>query len=49
MQAALSAGMMCVVTPSEYAMNHDFSEATMLLTDFETPTRFNLQDLYDLF
>jgi HAD superfamily hydrolase (TIGR01509 family) len=49
MQAALSAGMMCVVTPSEYAMNHDFREATMLLKDFETPTQFNLQDLYDLF
>jgi beta-phosphoglucomutase-like phosphatase (HAD superfamily) len=49
MQAALSAGMKCVVTPSEYAMNHNFSEATMLVKDFENPNRLNLQDLYDLF
>ena len=45
MEAALSAGMRCVVTPSEYALNHDFNEATLCLHDLETPSPLTLRNL----
>jgi beta-phosphoglucomutase-like phosphatase (HAD superfamily) len=49
MKAALSAGMKCVTSPSEYAMNHDFSDATLQVTDFQVPSPLTLLDLQNLY
>lgn len=44
MLAAKAAGMHCVVTPSEFALDHDFSEADKVVTNLETPTALSLAD-----
>jgi len=33
-----------VVTPSEFALGHDFSEADKVVTNLETPTALSLAD-----
>ena len=48
MEAALSAGMRCIVAPSEYALHHDFKEATLKVTDFESPLALTVEHLRDL-
>ena len=45
MEAAIAAGMKCVVTPSEYAMDHDFENANLKLFNLETPSPTSLKDL----
>ncbi len=45
MEAALNAEMACLVTPSEYALNHDFSKATCKRINLEEPSPFGLVDL----
>ena len=49
MIAAKDAGMVCVVTPSEFSMEHDFSRADLVLKDLESPNLFTLRDLELLF
>ena len=49
MKAALNAGMKCVVAPSEYAMEHDFTGASLCLKDFETPHFLTLKKVSALF
>ncbi len=49
MSAAKDAGMVCVVTPSEFAKNHQFPRADLVLEDLETPKPFTLPDLISLF
>ena len=49
MMAALSAGMKCVASPSEYALSHDFSDATLQVKDFQTPSPLTLHDLRNLY
>ena len=49
MRAAKTAGMVCVSTPSEFAMDHDFSNSDLVLEDLETPKPFTLHDLQSLF
>ena len=44
MKAALMAGMKCVVAPSEYALEHDFTGASLFLVDFETPHFLTLEN-----
>ena len=45
MNAAKDAGMRCLVTPSEFSVNHDFSRADLVLQDLETPQAFRYSDL----
>lgn len=45
MRAALGAGMKCLVTPSEYALDHDFSEATCKRINLDDPSPLGLADL----
>jgi len=45
MTAAKDAGMRCLVTPSEFSVNHDFSRADLVLQDLETPQAFRYSDL----
>lgn len=49
MIAAKEAGMICVATPSEFAREHDFSRADLVLQDLETPNPFRLEDLMTYF
>jgi beta-phosphoglucomutase-like phosphatase (HAD superfamily) len=48
MLAAKSAGMSCLVTPSEFAQDHDFTEADRISSDLETPGPVVLKDLQSL-
>jgi HAD superfamily hydrolase (TIGR01509 family) len=48
MLAAKSAGMSCLVTPSEFAQDHDFTEADRISSDLETPGPVLLKDLQSL-
>ena len=48
MLAAKSAGMSCLVTPSEFAQDHDFTEADQISSDLETPVPVKLKDLQSL-
>jgi len=48
MLAAKEAGMQCLVTPSEFALGHDFSEADKVVSDLDTPTSLSLVDLVGL-
>lgn len=48
MLAAKAAGMHCLITPSEFALDHDFSEANKVVTDLETPAALSLADLEEL-
>jgi beta-phosphoglucomutase-like phosphatase (HAD superfamily) len=48
MLAAKSAGMSCLVTPSEFAQDHDFTEADQISSDLETPVPIKLKDLQSL-
>ena len=45
MTAAKDAGMRCLVTPSEFSVNHDFSRADLVLQDLETPQAFRYSNL----
>jgi HAD superfamily hydrolase (TIGR01509 family) len=45
MNAAKDAGMRCLVTPSEFSLDHDFSRADLVRQDLETPQAFNYSDL----
>ena len=49
LKAALNAGMKCVVAPSEYALEHDFTGASLCLKDFETPDFLTLKKVSALF
>lgn len=49
LSAAKDAGMVCIATPSEFAINHDFSRADLVLQDLETPKPFTVRDLESLF
>ena len=49
MRAAKDAGMICVVTPSEFAKDHDFTDANLVLKDLETPKPFTVQGMASLF
>ena len=40
LQSAKRAGMTCLATPSEFAAMHDFSEADLVLPDFELSKPF---------
>jgi beta-phosphoglucomutase-like phosphatase (HAD superfamily) len=46
--AAKSAGMNCLVTPSEFAQDHDLTEADRVSPDLETPGSVVLKDLQSL-
>ena len=48
MLAAKSAGMSCLVTPSEFAQDHDLTEADRVSPDLETPGPVVLKDLQAL-
>ena len=48
MLAAKSAGMSCLVTPSEFAQDHDFTGADLVSPDLETPEPVLLKDLQSL-
>jgi HAD superfamily hydrolase (TIGR01509 family) len=48
MLAAKSAGMSCLVTPSEFAQDHDLTEADRVSPDLETPGPVLLKDLQSL-
>jgi len=48
MLAAKSAGMSCLVTASEFARDHDLSEADRVSPDLETPVPVGLKDLQSL-
>jgi beta-phosphoglucomutase-like phosphatase (HAD superfamily) len=48
MLAAKSAGMSCLVTPSEFAQNHDLTEADRVFLNLETPGSVVLKDLQSL-
>ena len=48
MLAAKSAGMSCLVTPSEFAQDHDFTEADQISSGLETPVPIKLKDLQSL-
>jgi beta-phosphoglucomutase-like phosphatase (HAD superfamily) len=48
MLAAKSAGMNCLVTPSEFAQDHDLTEADRVSPDLETPVSVVLKDLQSL-
>jgi beta-phosphoglucomutase-like phosphatase (HAD superfamily) len=48
MNAAKDAGMRCLVTPSEFSVNHDFSRADLVLQDLETPQALRYSDLRTL-
>jgi len=49
MTAAKDAGMICITTPSEFALKHNFSRADLLLQDLETPSPFTVERLKGLF
>ena len=49
MRAAKDAGMICVVTPSEFAKDHDFTHADLVLEDLETPRPFTVEGMASLF
>ena len=49
MKAAKDAGMVCVSTPSEFAMEHDFSNSDIVLQDLDSPNPFTLHDLQTFF
>ena len=49
MRAAKDAGMICVVTPSEFAKDHDFTDADLVLEDLETPRPFTVESMASLF
>jgi beta-phosphoglucomutase-like phosphatase (HAD superfamily) len=48
MLAAKSAGMSCLVTPSEFAQDHELTEADRVSPDLETPVSVVLKDLQSL-
>lgn len=48
MLAAKSAGMSCLVTPSEFAQDHDLTEADRVSHDLEIPGPVVLKDLQSL-
>ena len=48
MLAAKSAGMSCLVTPSEFAQDHDLTEADRVFLNLETPEPVGLKDLQSL-
>ena len=48
MLAAKSAGMSCLVTPSEFAQDHDLTEADRVSPDLEKPGPVLLKDLQSL-
>jgi beta-phosphoglucomutase-like phosphatase (HAD superfamily) len=48
MLAAKFAGMSCMVTPSEFAQDHDLTEADRVSPDLETPLPIKLKDLQSL-
>ena len=48
MLAAKSAGMSCLVTPSEFAQDHDLTEADRVFLNLETPEQVVLKDLQSL-
>ena len=48
MLAAKSAGMSCLVTPSEFALDHVLTEADQVSPDLETPEPIVLKDLQSL-
>jgi HAD superfamily hydrolase (TIGR01509 family) len=48
MLAAKSAGMSCLVTPSEFAQDHDLTEADRVFLNLETPRSVVLKDLQSL-
>lgn len=48
MLAAKSAGMSCLVTPSEFAQDHDLTSADRVSPDLETPGSVVLKDLQSL-
>jgi len=43
MMAAKSAGMKCIVSPSEFAKKHDLSEADLIVKDWNGPPRISVQ------
>ena len=43
MMAAKSAGMKCIVSPSEFATKHDLSEADLVVKDWNGPPRISVQ------
>ena len=45
LQAALSAGMICVASPSELALDDDFSGAHLLTESLEAPTPVDVERL----
>ncbi len=48
LRAAKSAGMKCVVTPSEFALGHDFSEADLIAESLDAKTGIGLDRLLQL-
>ena len=49
MTAAKEAGMFCVVTPSEFALDHDFSRADIIAEDLDNPCFLGLEKLLSNF
>ena len=49
MTAAKEAGMFCVVTPSEFALDHDFSRADIIANDLDNPCILTLKKLLSHF
>ena len=49
MTAAKEAGMFCVVTPSEFALDHDFSRADIIAKDLDNPCFLSLEKLLSNF
>ena len=45
MTAAKEAGMFCVVTPSEFALDHDFSRADIIAKDLDNPCFLSFEKL----
>ena len=48
MTAAKEAGMFCVVTPSEFALDHDFSRADIIAKDLDNPCFLSLENCFQI-
>ena len=48
LEAAKNAGMVCVVSPSEFAKGHDFSKSDLTVPDWSGPPVVNLDLLQRL-
>jgi len=48
-EAAKKAGMVCLATPSEFALGHDFSAADLVLVDLERPRPTTFSEVQAIF